>query len=241
MTASRNINIRNTPEIFRERCMAIRPNLIFDKTNYVNSKTKVIVTCQIHGDFLTYPYNILKGHDCNSCACIKVHKNNRINGLIEKCNIVHNYFYDYSKVDLSLTQERHQIIICPTHGEFKQTLQTHKGGHKCSLCANEQQYRIGFSLSQWKDYQNNRIARVYFVRMFNETESFYKVGITYQQIKRRLRRIPYQVELINVKEYIDATFAFKLEKRFKKIFKKYKYSPLNEFGGHTECYANVNR
>jgi len=221
---------------FVQKCEKIHPTLSFKKTVYKNPKIKVIVICPIHGEYATFPYNVLKGHGCNSCSVGAVTKKKRENGLLDKCSLSHNNFYDYSLVDLSLPQESLQRIICPIHGEFKQSLQHHKRGHKCAKCAVEMQPRIGFSLSQWKDYQNNRIARVYFVRLYNDTESFYKVGITYQPLKRRLRQFPYEVEIINVKEYIDAVIAFKIEKRFKKMFKSRQYKPMVKFGGWTECY-----
>ncbi len=55
--------------------------------------------------------------------------------FIKKANIVHQYKYDYSKVEYkdSLTKV---IIICPIHGEFTQTPQNHLRGRGCSLCAN---------------------------------------------------------------------------------------------------------
>ena len=39
----------------------------YDKVNYVNYYTPVMITCQIHGDFPQLPYNHLRGHSCQSC------------------------------------------------------------------------------------------------------------------------------------------------------------------------------
>ena len=40
---------------------------ILDKTKYINSTTKVCVTCKEHGDFYALPSNLLKGQGCPKC------------------------------------------------------------------------------------------------------------------------------------------------------------------------------
>lgn len=40
----------------------------YSKTNYINNKTKVIITCPIHGDFEQLPYKHLQGSGCRQCA-----------------------------------------------------------------------------------------------------------------------------------------------------------------------------
>lgn len=39
----------------------------YDKSIYVNAKTKVVITCQVHGDFLQTPNSHLGGAGCPSC------------------------------------------------------------------------------------------------------------------------------------------------------------------------------
>ena len=39
----------------------------YSKTNYINNKTKVIITCPIHGDFEQAPANHLGGQGCRKC------------------------------------------------------------------------------------------------------------------------------------------------------------------------------
>ena len=40
----------------------------YDKVDYVDYKTEIIITCPIHGDFMQRPSNHLKGHGCPQCA-----------------------------------------------------------------------------------------------------------------------------------------------------------------------------
>lgn len=43
----------------------------YEKVDYVNSKTKVIITCKDHGDFLATPSMILQGQGCPTCKRYK--------------------------------------------------------------------------------------------------------------------------------------------------------------------------
>lgn len=44
----------------------------YDKVEYVNVKTKVVVTCPLHGGFLISPNSHLSGHGCYKCAKVKI-------------------------------------------------------------------------------------------------------------------------------------------------------------------------
>ena len=54
--------------------------------------------------------------------------------FIERASIVHNNHYDYSNVDYKVILEK-VIIICPVHGEFEQTPNSHLVGRGCSSCS----------------------------------------------------------------------------------------------------------
>ena len=46
----------------------------YSKVEYVNNKTKVIITCPLHGKFSQAPFNHLHGNECPKCAKIKAAK-----------------------------------------------------------------------------------------------------------------------------------------------------------------------
>lgn len=52
--------------------------------------------------------------------------------FIEQARKVHGDKYDYSKVDY-VDANTLVSIICPNHGEFKQTPSSHLSGHGCPL------------------------------------------------------------------------------------------------------------
>jgi hypothetical protein len=64
----RGIKRRNGKDKFIEKCNKIHNNKFsYEKVEYVNNKTPVIITCPIHGDFTQRPdQHILYG--CSKCA-----------------------------------------------------------------------------------------------------------------------------------------------------------------------------
>lgn len=56
--------------------------------------------------------------------------------FIERARKVHGDKYDYSKVDYKTGRDK-VCIICPKHGEFWQTPESHLNGNGCKKCATE--------------------------------------------------------------------------------------------------------
>ena len=102
----------------------------YSKVNYVNNKTLVEIICPEHGSFLQSPDVHLRGFGCPSCS-----GNKRLNNedFIERSMIIHNNFYDYSKVDIKNSRQK-VCIICPIHGEFLQNPSHHLQGCGCPKC-----------------------------------------------------------------------------------------------------------
>ena len=61
---------------------------------------------------------------------------NKTEVFIEKARLKHGDTYDYSKVEYEKALEK-VIIICKTHGEFKQQANLHYIGKGCKLCGTE--------------------------------------------------------------------------------------------------------
>ena len=99
------------------------------KTEYINSYTKLKIICPIHGEFEQMPYSHLKTKGCIKCSGYF----SNYNIFINKANDIHNKKYNYSLVDYK-TNKTKVIIICPIHGEFKQTPHNHLHGTGCPKC-----------------------------------------------------------------------------------------------------------
>ena len=108
----------------------------YSKSIYINSRTKLIITCPTHGDFEQEPSSHIRGRGCPKCGILsRVNKlKNNVNELIKKANIIHNNKYDYSLINY-INIDTKVKIICPEHGIFEQSFSAHlrqkQGCPKC--------------------------------------------------------------------------------------------------------------
>jgi len=71
---------------FIKRSNIIHNNFFsYDKIIYVNNKTKIIITCPIHGDFKQRPNDHIEGYGCPICNESKGEK--EIRKLLDHYNI----------------------------------------------------------------------------------------------------------------------------------------------------------
>jgi len=108
----------------------------YSLVEYKNSHTKVKIICPVHGVFEQSATKHLSGHGCRKCGVIKMWDKRKIGNIdfIDKCNLVHKYKYDYSLVEYVNAKSK-VIIICPIHGIFEQTPNSHLMGKGCSKCS----------------------------------------------------------------------------------------------------------
>lgn len=107
----------------------------YDKTVYINAKTKVIITCPIHGDFLQNP-NI---HISQKCGCRKCSQPNIGITPKEFCNKVNKIFdgrivcheEDFKGMDKQIT------AYCEKHGKFRTYPEHLLKGKACRKCRTE--------------------------------------------------------------------------------------------------------
>lgn len=78
----------------------------------------------------------LHGNMCNECSLKINHKSLKFSNheFVKNANLVHNNKYDYSLVSYE-GSSKNVIIICPTHGKFKQRASNHLRGFGCKLCS----------------------------------------------------------------------------------------------------------
>ena len=108
----------------------------YSKVNYVNSKTKVTVICQEHGEFYPNPNGHQRGTGCPQCSLLEQSERLRktLEEFIEDSREVHGDLYDYSFVDYVNT-ETNVTIRCIKHDElFYPTPNNHIRGSGCPEC-----------------------------------------------------------------------------------------------------------
>lgn len=146
-----------TKEKFLEKAFEVHGDRYsYEKTKYVHSKTKVIITCSIHGDFEQTPCIHMQGGGCRLCR--NADFSNKYSGpkrnsyksalsqfelvqaFITKAKSIHGNEYDYSNVEYSNSTTPVQII-CPIHGEFSQLPISHYKGSKCPKCGSSHELK----------------------------------------------------------------------------------------------------
>jgi very-short-patch-repair endonuclease len=106
----------------------------YSLVDYKKNNIAVSIGCSIHGVFEQTPQSHLSGSGCPECAGYKPPFESP-QDFIERANLIHDNKFDYSlMVYRSYTEP--VIIVCPEHGEFKQTPQIHMvAKHGCPECA----------------------------------------------------------------------------------------------------------
>ena len=128
---------KRTTEQVKEDFRKVHGNrYLYDNFEYVDKDEPATMTCRCHGDFLQTPGNHQRGKNCHKCARkhrarVKINKYRAI--CLAKFRKMHGDKYDYSQVVYKLGRQN-VTIICPTHGSFLQTPESHWGGSGCPTC-----------------------------------------------------------------------------------------------------------
>ena len=214
----------------------------YTKTKYINSTTKVTITCPIHGDWETNARNHIST-TAGKCGCPKCSgRGLSSEEWVEKFNKVHNNKFNYSKFVYTSIYEK-STIICNVHGEFEQSPHNHSQGQQCPECSRKEAW-LHNSYYNVTNAQKNKTewlsipCNLYVIKMTSQDEVFYKIGITSQDISRRFREhdTPYIVTLVELIES-NRFDAIMLESRLQDLHKEYRYEPKQFFKGHTECFT----
>jgi very-short-patch-repair endonuclease len=108
----------------------------YDRAVYKNSRSELIITCKIHGDFIQRAGSHLEGSGCQKCSTERGAKKNRLSTkeFITKAKLVHGDKYTYQKTEYEGTRKK-VTITCPIHGDFQQKPEFHLAGNNCRQCS----------------------------------------------------------------------------------------------------------
>lgn len=128
---------RTTTQTFIEKAKEIHSDEYdYSQTVYgKNNLDKVTVICRKHGIFKITPSNHLSGQGCPKCRYEKSGRNNslQLEEFIKRANNIHNNKYDYRETNYISLKEM-ITVICPIHGSFTTTSETHLSGIGCNKC-----------------------------------------------------------------------------------------------------------
>lgn len=244
------IKITSTTQFIIESSVAHGYKYSYLKTNYIDLYTNVVITCPIHGDYEIYARNHARRNSgCQKCSLEAKGKAASTYfklSFIQKAHNIHGNKYEYPQLpDTSRTRIK---IKCFKHGYFIQYASSHLQGYGCSKCSREKTKlnpsikRGGWNIKRWVELSKRSNYfdgfKLYKVRLYNETESFYKIGRTFTYLEKRLSTIPYQWEIVEVIKS-SAENVFNKELALKKKLKPFKYIPALDFKGRNECYSKL--
>ena len=159
----------------------------YDKVEYINRLTPVIITCPIHGDFLQKPNDHLNGHECAKCTHPHIYGRTR-DELLAEFYSIHQNLYSYPDLP-ERCNEHHKIkISCPKHGMFKQTVKYHLKGGGCPICCNSKHANALAANMNEENISFEREKAFSWLRRFRRGNGMrldfylpdYNVGIEYQ-------------------------------------------------------------
>lgn len=160
--------------------------------------------------------------------------------FINHAKSIHNNTYNYDKT-IYLNNRNKVTISCLKHGDIEITPNSHLQGRGCKKCANA--IASSWNCHNWVLTANNSnkfdAFKLYIVKLFDDIEEFYKVGVTFQKISNRMDKIPYNYELISCIEDTPEQLL-KKEKQIKDNNTENRYLPNKKFGGSKyECFKNT--
>jgi hypothetical protein len=227
---------RKTTEEFIAEAKAVHGDKYdYSKVNYKSAHSKVTIVCSEHGEFEQTPSSHThNGRKCKKCADTA----KTTDQFITEAKSVHGDRYDYSKV-VYKTAKLDVIITCKVHGDFKQRSGRHLSGRGCRKCAATERGKIsvGFTRDRFIKVAGGNKAMVYLIKFKSDIEEFVKIGITKNNVRNRYRGYSnYKITRIaKIEDFAGAVWD--MEKLIHKEFKSYKYTPVNDFGGYTECFS----
>lgn len=211
----------------------------YEKTNYISSNHKVIMTCKQHGDFQIRAGDHLypkKGNINGGCRKCQIEK------TIETCTLSLDTWKErllqYPLLSLvsytNIGYHKPVTLNCKLHGNFETTfgiLQQKTTGVKyiCKQCA----FNKNHKKQPIRDNLKGTLSKLYFVYM-SEID-MYKLGVTIQSLKERLS--PYNFDVINIWE-LEYEKAINIEHTIHTELENFRYKGVLKLirEGNTELY-----
>ena len=215
-------------------------------TNYIDSETNMKWRCNICNDEFERNWeSFIVRPKCTKCSFKKRSEDKTLSQeeVIEQFKTIHGDKYDYSLVVYE-HGDKPISIICPFHGKFSTTANTHKHSD-CPLCGF---LKTGWVKHEWikSALKSKRFSgfKLYIIQCYNDNEIFYKIGRTYLDINLRFSNskcMPYNYKIIYMLEDKNGEYIHDLETNLLRLHyqSKLEYMPEIEFGGKHECFKEI--
>jgi len=235
--------VKITTEQIIEMFNEVHSKYDYSLVEYRTMHHKVKIVCSVHGVFEQTPNaHIRQSQGCKACG-IERQKNDQrdtTENFVRKAKEVHGDRYDYSMTEYLNTAHDKVKIICKEHGIFIQSPNSHlskrSGCHECAKASS------GWTRTAWTNACKSRKGSLYVIECFNETERFFKIGITSRATieERFLNKttMPYEYKVIRFDSFEDPLTSWELERQLHKVNREHKYKPEIFFDGFSECFSS---
>lgn len=214
----------------------------YSMVEYKSTNIKIKIRCIKHEKiFEQTPKMHLSGSiGCQLCVAEDLslkYKKESFNKFVNKAIDKYGDYYTYEFDDFI---HRYNITFnCKLHGQFSCTHRLFLKSQGCPTC-HPRQYvdTTSYTKSNYIKLCKDTGSNLYLMRLSNENELFYKIGIS-NNLTRRAKDIAgdYTVELVHSIFSADPGKVWTNERKLHKIFKEKSYSPLIKFKGENECFT----
>ena len=230
------MSVKVTTEMFISRGQQKYGNLFtYEKTQYITWKTKVIITCPIHGDFEITPGNYLtvSNYGCIQCgnAMKSQDKKKTATTFINEATALFKGKYRYDKVIYTGAHDK-TIITCPKHGDFVQKPNSHLNGHGCPDCGYENS-----DIAKRRTIQQPYPVKLYYIQI--PELGLWKIGCT-KDLNQRFTKytLPYTYNVLQCEAFDNSIEAYFIEAWMLKATFADKVTGYSHIMGHTELRSN---
>ena len=215
----------NKTEYFMNQLREKYPEIaekISPASEYIKAKDKMLFNTK-YGLVSISPDALLAGHYPNIKSSI-----NRKEYFKNQLLFLYDGKYDF-EIESSDRHKGRVSLICPIHGKQSIDSDTIFLRTGCPLCNKE-----------W-----HKADTFYLIRLFDENESFYKLGISYKLDNgdicrfREYRALNYNIEVLYTYTFDNVLECKEFESKLKQIIKPFLYKPSRwEYETSTETFTN---
>jgi hypothetical protein len=170
------------------------------------------------------PDNLIHGHMPSIRAAI-----NRKEYFKNQLLFLYDNKYDFI-IDGTDRHKGRVTLVCPIHGEVSVDSDTIFNGNGCPICNGSNKHKSNL---------------FYLIRLYNDEESFYKLGISHYNAKKEIVRfksytkLGYKIDIIYTHLFNEALECKEFETSLKRLIRNNLYSPKNwDAEGSNESFTN---
>ena len=218
------------------------PNIELLSNEYISSDTKLHCRCRVdNNEWYVIWENLKQGQGCPECKrrnFIQTNYNS-LDEIKKRLNVINPNLFILEKEYKDCKAK--MKIQCEKSHVFKRSWIDLLRNPRCPECS-KLEYPGGYNFINAENNKAKWIKKnaiVYIVRLYNEEENFFKIGITNRNLQKRLRyQIPYNYEEIG-QIFTNMYDAVYIEYELHYCHKEFMYLPYKKFYGWTECFNHL--